>query len=72
MSQHVDAYEGTDILWLNPGLGHMTMRRAKMRAFLEATGGQIMAQGRLWNVTTKHLGGGIYRVSTRRWKDSDR
>lgn len=55
-----------------PGSTHITMRRKQLAAFLEATGGQIMANGSLWDVTSKHLGAGVYRVSTKLWDGSER
>jgi len=50
-----------------PGLGHTTLKRKELQDLLESTGGQMMAQDRLWEITTKHLGAGVYRVSTKRW-----
>ena len=51
-----------------PGLGHTTMTKAELKKLLLDTGGQIMAQGSLWEITSKHLGAGVYRVSTKRRK----
>ncbi len=65
MKTKIDPYEGAMILWSMPGLGHLTMRRKQLQAFLEATGGDILARGRRYDVTTKHLGAGVYRVSTK-------
>jgi hypothetical protein len=42
------------------------MKRKQLRAFLEATGGQVLANGSLWDVTNKHIGAGIYRVSLKK------
>ena len=57
-----DPYAGTQHLWSMPGLSNMTMRTKQLRAFLEATGGTAMARGRLWDIESKHLGAGVYRV----------
>ena len=50
-----------------PGLGHDVVDRDELRDLLRRTGGQIMARGSLWEITSKHIGGGMYRVSTKRW-----
>jgi len=50
-----------------PGLGHDVVDRGELRDLLRSTGGQIMSHGTLWEITSKHLGGGMYRVSTTRW-----
>ncbi len=64
MRTTTDPYEGTMHLWASPGLSTITLRRKPLQAFLEATGGNIMARGHLWDITTKHLGAGVYQVST--------
>ena len=48
-----------------PGLGHTTVPTKVVRALLLKTDGQIMARGRLWEITAKSLGAGVYRVSTK-------
>jgi hypothetical protein len=63
---NIDPYKGTTILWTMPGVGHTTMERKQLRAFLLATGGSILAQGRLWDIKSTHLGAGIYKVTTKR------
>jgi len=39
-----------------------TMTRKQLRETLLATAGKCMAQGRMCDVTSKHLGAGVYRV----------
>ena len=57
-----------DFLVSMAGLAHTTMTREQLRKLLMETGGQLMASGKLWNITSKHLGAGIYKVSTKQWK----
>ena len=45
-----------------PGVSHTTMTRKQLQALLLDTDGQVMAAGGLWEVASKHLGAGIYRV----------
>jgi hypothetical protein len=52
-----------------PGLAHSTVKRKQLQSILLSTGGQIMCNGRLYEITQKHLGGGVYRISTSRWQD---
>jgi hypothetical protein len=49
-----------------PGLGHATVSKGDLQQILLDTGGEIMASGELWEITSKHLGVGVYRVSTKR------
>ena len=50
-----------------PGLGHDVIDREEVRLLMRSTGGQIMANGGLWDITVKPVGAGVYRVSTKRW-----
>jgi len=59
-----------DFLASMPGLAHTTMTREQLRKLLMETGGQLMANGKLWNITSKHIGAGIYRVSSKLWRTS--
>ena len=51
-----------------PGLGHTTVTKDELRELLTQTGGQMMAQGSLWEIVSKHLGAEVYRVTTKRWE----
>lgn len=51
-----------------PSHGHATIERPELRAIMLRTGGQMLAQGDLWDIVTKHLGAGVYRISLKRWK----
>ena len=57
--------------YVSPGQGHTTMTRAELHDTLLATGGQVLANGNLWEVSAKHLGAGVYRVTLRLHKDGD-
>ena len=50
-----------------PGLAHTTMDRKDLRELLLATGGQALSCGRLYDIKSKHLGAGVYRVTLERW-----
>ncbi len=48
-----------------PGLAHTTMERPELRKLLLDTGGELMLNGRIYAITSEHLGAGVYRVSTK-------
>jgi hypothetical protein len=43
--------------------GNATLGRADLRSLLSETGGMIMARGYLYDILSKHLGAGVYRVT---------
>jgi len=43
--------------------GNTTMSRRELKEMLLETGGMVMARGELYDIATKHLGAGVYRVS---------
>lgn len=49
-----------------PGLAHSTMETREYRDLLLRSGGQIMANGHLWDIIGKNLGAGVYKVTTRK------
>lgn len=51
-----------------PEVAHATVGRKDLRQILQETGGQLMARGTLWEIRSKYIGAGVYRVSTRPWK----
>ncbi len=51
-----------------PGLGHSTVTEEVLRQILLDTGGQVMAQGGLWDIHSQHLGAGVFSIKLRRWK----
>ena len=51
-----------------PGVGHASVTRATLREIMLSTGGELILLGRVYDITSKHLGGGIYRVSTKEQK----
>ena len=50
-----------------PGLAHGTVTKEVLRDILLSTGGQLMACGRLYEIVSKHLGAGVYRVHLKLW-----
>jgi len=55
-----------DFLASMPGLAHSTMETKDYRALLLRCGGQVMLNGRLYDVVGKNLGAGVYKVTTRK------
>lgn len=43
--------------------GHTTMTREDLRTILLETGGNMLVCGRLYDISSKDLGAGVYRVS---------
>lgn len=46
-----------------PRYGNATATHAQVREIMLQTGGWMMACGSLYDIKSKHLGGGIYRLS---------
>lgn len=46
-----------------PEVASMTMTRKQLKETLLDTDGYTMACGHLWDIKSKHLGAGVYRVS---------
>jgi hypothetical protein len=51
-----------------PNLAKMTMDTKDLKELLLSTGGQVLACGRLYEIKTKHLGAGVYRVWLSLWE----
>lgn len=51
-----------------PAHGHGTLTKSDLRDLLLETGGQTFANGRLYDITPKHLGAGVYRVRLKLWE----
>lgn len=51
-----------------PGVAHATVTTTELREIMLTTGGQMLANGTLWEITQKSLGAGVYRISTKRWE----
>lgn len=43
--------------------GSTTLRSTDTTSLLLESGGQILARGRLYNIVSKHLGAGVYRIT---------
>jgi len=46
-----------------PRIDNTTMTKADLSELLLSTDGLIMTNGRMWDIKSKSLGAGIYRVS---------
>lgn len=57
-----EARRVADMLSRAPSM-NTTMTRCDLKSLLLESGGQIMSQGRLLDIKSKHLGAGVYRVS---------
>ena len=53
---------------IRPDLCSTTLTKEQLRETLLATDGQIIAHGELFELKTKHLGAGIYKVTLKRWE----
>ena len=45
-----------------PNMAHTTMDRKDLKELLLSTGGSVIACGRLYDIKTKNLGAGVYKV----------
>jgi len=52
-----------------PHLAQMTMTKKQLRETLLYTDGSILANGRMWDIISKHLGAGVYKVTLKRMND---
>lgn len=52
----------------SPAYGSTTCTRGVLRALLLKTDGRMMACGSLYDIKSKHVGAGIYRVSLADWR----
>jgi hypothetical protein len=69
LAEATDRAEAERVLTFLAGMplhGHSTLTRKQLRYALTRTGGTMIACGDSWDVVSKHLGAGIYRVSLRR------
>ena len=48
-----------------PGLAHGVLEKAELKELLLSTGGEVFLAGRFYDITTKHLGVGVYKISTK-------
>lgn len=46
-----------------PKFANMTIDKKDLKELLLNTGSDIIACGSLWDIVTKHLGAGVYKVS---------
>ncbi len=46
-----------------PHLASTTMDKKDLKELLLCSGGQIIACGHMWDIDSKHIGAGVYRVT---------
>ncbi len=46
-----------------PDFGSTTVEKADLKAIMLQTGGTMMARGLLYDIVSKHLGAGVYKLS---------
>lgn len=56
-----------DNFYVYPHLANTVMTHEDLKELLLETGGTIIASGRLYDIESKLLGAGIYRVTLKRW-----
>jgi hypothetical protein len=52
-----------DFLASNPKFANCTVDKKELRKCLLQTDGKMFARGVFWNIVSKHLGAGVYRLS---------
>lgn len=52
--------------WAIPGSASTTMDRKDLKAVLLKYDGRIMACGYMWDICSKHIGSGVYRVTLKK------
>lgn len=55
-----------DEFYDDPEHAHMTIISKQLKETLLHTEGVILVHGRMWNIVSKHLGVGVYKVSLER------
>jgi hypothetical protein len=58
-----EAHRAANFLCGMPAYGNTTLERDDFRSLMLNSGGTLLAGGRLWNIVSKHLGAGVYKVS---------
>ena len=56
----------SDNFYTVPHLARTTMTRKELKETLLDTEGCILANGSMWDIVSKHLGVGVYRVTLKR------
>ena len=52
-----------DNFYVMPRYANTTMTQKELKETLLDTGGEILTCGRMWDIVSKNLGAGIYKVS---------
>jgi len=58
----VKARSELDALYVYPGMRKVTVETKIFKEIMLYTGGDILVDGRLYDITSKNLGAGIYRL----------
>lgn len=56
-----------EFFWIIPQRAETTMGLKALRTILLKYDGRIMANGELWEIWSKSIGAGVYRVSLKPW-----
>lgn len=56
----------SDNFYTIPHLARTTMTTRELRETLSHTDGAILANGSMWDIVSKHLGAGVYRVTLKK------
>ncbi len=62
MNMGKEAKELYDSLGYSPGIRKITATTKVVRELLLATDGQTLLNGKLWNIESKNIGAGVYKV----------
>ena len=50
-------------MYQNPHSCHQMMNRKELHETLMVSGGRVVAKGVFWNIKSKHLGAGAYKIT---------
>lgn len=59
----------SDMFYTMPGACNTTMTRKQLKETLLATDGWVLACGHCWDIKSKHLGAGVYKVFLKKKND---
>lgn len=61
-----EATRALNFLALTSDFGNITVEKDDLKAIMLQTGGTMMARGCLYDIVSKHLGAGVYKLTLRR------
>ena len=54
-----------EVFYVSPAFARVTMKKKDLNELLLATDGWISANGQMYDIISKHIGAGIYKVTVR-------